>query len=177
MKHRGFILLEFLLYIGIATLVLITSVNFAWTLINDQIKQEQLSKVIDNGSFVLDKTSYYSKRADSLDGQTIYGVHPGKLILNYMSNPQTTIDTYQKEIIVGEAPVIITKLRLREGANPAIDITSDEVDVKNFVVTNMSTVSATVFRINLNLEAINPGASKVYEAQNSWTTSFTLRKR
>lgn len=177
MNQKGFTLIEFIIYIGIVTLVLIASLTFAWTLINDQIKQERLIEVNDNGSFVLEKISYYTKRAASLDAQTIYDINPGKLVLNYSSNPQVIIDTYQKEVTLGEISTTIIKLRIKIGAEPAIDIISDKINVTNFIITDLSNASAVTLKIDLSLEAVNPSKSKTYEAQNSWTTSFTLRKK
>ena len=175
-KGRGFTLVEFLIYIGMVTFVLISSITFAWILINDQTKSESLAEVNDNGSFILNKISYYTKRVDTIDNQTIYDTNPGKLVLNYASNPQIIFDTYQKQVTLGDIAVNITKLRMKEGVNPAVDITSDRVDVTNFIITDFSKTGATTIKVDLTLETVNPSKSKAYEAQNSWTTSITIRK-
>ncbi|MFA5076491.1 MAG: prepilin-type N-terminal cleavage/methylation domain-containing protein [Patescibacteria group bacterium] len=177
MNQRGFTLIEFVIYIGIVTFVLIASLTFAWTIINDQIKQGNLIEVNYHGGFIMQKVLYYSQRASTVDAQTVYNTNPGKLVLNYPTNPQIVIDTYQKQITLGGNPVTITKLRFQEGVSTAIDLTSDEVTVNNFSITNLSTANVTTFRVDLDLEAVNPSGSKTYEAQNAWTISATLRQK
>lgn len=175
-KKRGFTLIEFVIYIGLATIFIVTSLNFVWMILGDEIKQEQLAEVNDGGKFVLEKTSYYIQRADGLDSQTIFDAHPGKLVLNTAAG-QIIFDTYQKNITLGSSAIVITKLRMTEGSNPASDLTSDQVDVKNFVVNNFSASESTIIRLNLTLGSVNPTGSKIYEAQNSWTDSTAIRKK
>lgn len=177
MKSRGFTLIEFVIYIGIVTFVLSASVIFAYTLINDQAKQESLIEVTSDGGFALDKLSYYIQRANSVDAQTIYSTNPGKLVLNFSDGSKIVFDTFQKQITLGGSTVDIIKLRMQKDADQAVELTSDKVTVTNFVITNLSSAGATVLKIDLSLGAVNPSNSKIYAAQNSWTTSVTLRKK
>jgi len=176
MKRRGFTLIEFIIYIGLATFFIVASLNFVWMIIGDEIKQERLSEVNDGGVFILKKITYHVQRADEVDTQTVFDTHPGKLVLN-TTGGQITLDTYQKSIALGSAVVAITKLRMIEGLNPAVDLTSDKVDAKNFTVNNFSASGVTTIRINLTLESVNPTGGATYEAENSWTTSATIRKK
>ncbi|NQT50352.1 prepilin-type N-terminal cleavage/methylation domain-containing protein [Candidatus Kuenenbacteria bacterium] len=175
--RKGFTLIEIIIYLGIVTVLLTACLSFAWVIINDQIKQEQLTEVNDAGTFVLDKITYHSKRANAINAQTLYDLNPGKLILNYVSGPQITIDTYEKQITLGDTQTTITKLRLQHGSDPAVDITGDKINVTNFTISDLSNANAYTIQIEFAIETVNPTNSKTYEAQNSWTTSVTLRKR
>jgi hypothetical protein len=176
-KLAGFTLLEFIIYIGLVTFVLAASVVFAHTLIDDQAKQELLIEVNEDGGFVLDKLSYYIQRADSVDAQTVYNTSPGKLVLNFFDGSKVIFDTFQKQITLGDSTVNVTKLRMQRGTDPAVELVSDKITVTNFAITNLSSAGATVLKINLSLAAVNPSNSQTYAAQNSWTTSATLRKK
>jgi len=174
---KGFTLIELIIYLAIIAIVLTASISFAWVLINDQIKLHAITELNDNAHFVMDKFVYHAKRAIEIDAQTVFDSNPGKLVLNYHTNPQITIDTYTKQITVGDQTVNITKLRLKHGADPAQDITSDEVNVTNFTITNLSNPNAKTIQVALNMEKVNPSSHKIYEAQNSWTISLTPRTR
>lgn len=175
--QKGFTLIELIIYLAIVAIVLTASVSFAWVLINDQIKQQAITEINDNAHFVMDKFVYHTKRSIEIDAQTIFDSNPGKLVLNYFTNPQITIDTYRKEITMGDATVLITKLRLQHGTDPAQDLTSDEINITNFTVTNLSNPNAKTVQVDLSMEKVNPSNHKIYEAQNSWTISLTPRTR
>lgn len=169
-------MIELIIYIGLTAFLVVASLNFIWTIIGDKTKQEQLAMVNDNGVFILKKIVYDVKRADSLSGQSVFDINPGKLVLNTAVG-QIVFDTYQKDVTLGGTTVIITKLRLTEGVAPSSDLTPDEVDVQNFVVNNFSKSGASTVGINLTLSSVNPAGSTIYEAQNAWSISATIRKK
>lgn len=176
MKRRGFTLVEFIIYIGLASFFIVASLNFVWMLLSGGIKQGQLTEVNDSGVFILQKISYSVQRADGLNDQSIFNVHPGRLVLD-ASGGQIVFDTYQKNITLGSEVVAITKLRMTHGPNPSADLTSDQVNVQNFVINNFSASGSAAVRLNLTLGSVNPTGSKTYEAQNSWTASAVIRKK
>lgn len=174
-NKSGFTLIEYIMYIGITSVVLLAAFSFVWTIINNQVKMQVLIEVDNNGTFVLEKLSYYTKRADTIDATTVYDSNPGKLVINYATDPQITFDTYEKEITLGDSSVMITKLRMKIGADPAEDITSDGVDVTNFVLTDFSVGQIKTINFDLTIESVNPSGSQKYAAENSWTTTVTVR--
>lgn len=177
MKKTGFTLLEIMLYIGITAIMAMVCFSFFFRIIKDKTKQERIAEVEETGQFVLRKMTYYTRRANTVGATTVYNVSPGTLVLTYVANPQVTFDTYQKQITLAGSPIMITKLRIKVGAGAAVDITSDKLNVTNFLLKNLSNAGATTVEINLALEAVNPVNAKMYEAKNSWTTSVTLRKK
>ncbi len=175
MKQSGLSLVEYVIYIGIAAVVLVAMVSYAWILINDQTKQERLAEVNDVGAYVLETIVYETERASMIGGSTVYGTNPGKLVLNFSSGPNVTFETYQTTVYLGDTPVTITKLTRQEGTGLPVDITGDNINITNFVLTDLSKTGATTVAIDLTLNSLNPEDSKVYESENSWTTSVTLR--
>jgi type II secretory pathway pseudopilin PulG len=175
MKKHGFTLLEYLIYIGIVAMVLVAMLDFAWVLMNDQAKQEITADLNDLGVHSLDQMTYYGHRASSISPTTVYNTNPGTLIFSFSSGPDVIFDTYQDNIMVGDIPVTITKLRMEEAGGSQVDLTSDRVDVTDFVITDLSGVNSTTINIDLTFESVNPEESKVYESENSWSTTITRR--
>jgi hypothetical protein len=175
MKQSGLSLVEYVIYIGIAAVVLIAMVSYAWILIDDQTKIERLAEVNDVGIYVFEEIVYETERANVIGVSTVYGTNPGKLVLSFSTGPSITFATYQTTVYVGATPVTITKLTRQEGTGLPVDITADNVNVTNFVITDLSKTNATTISIDLTVASLNPEDNKTYEAENSWTTSVTLR--
>lgn len=173
---KGLTLIELLIYIGITSIVLVVSISYAWTVIRDQHKQQLQAEVNYVGNFALDKIVDSTQRSQSF-GANVYGENPGKIILNYAAKPQITIDTYTKSIILGDKTVNIKKLRFSELGGAANDISSDRVNITNFLITNLSAPGTQTIKIDLTVSAVNPENLKQYEAINSWSASATIRAK
>ena len=172
--HPGFTLLELTMYIGLSFLVLISVFSFYHMLLEDQIRQEQHNGVLYNSTQALNTILYYGQRASSLHSSTDFVVNPGVLVLN-TSQGQTIIDTYQKDVVIGGEELTITKLRYQIGASPAYDLTTDNVDVTRFILINLSHPSVESVKVYLTVEAVNPGGSKAYAAEQALETTVTIR--
>ena len=174
-KQPGFTLVEYVIYIGLVAVILVAMVSYSWVLINDQTKIERFAEANDTGAYVLEKIAYDTRRAGSIGVNTVYGANPGKLVLSFSSGPDITYETYQTVVYLGDTPVTITKITRQEGVGLPEDITSDNTTVSNFVLTNLSKTNATTVAIDLTIASLNPDSSKTYEAENSWSSSITLR--
>ncbi|HAZ28257.1 MAG TPA: hypothetical protein DCY48_00570 [Candidatus Magasanikbacteria bacterium] len=174
-KRAGFTLLEFVIYIGMTTMVLVSLLSFTWSILHNRAKQAALMEVNNSGNFALEQMLYYTRRASTIGSDTIYGTDPGKLVLTSNTNPTVTIDTYQTSVALGETIVPITKLRLQHGSATPIDITSDRVHVASFILANLTSDTLPTVQITLHLEAANPSNSVFYEAEKTFVTSATLR--
>lgn len=175
MNKKGFTLVELIVYIGIVSIVVVPLTTITWMLIGDQVKQERITEVNDIGTFALQRISQETKEASSINVGTVFDTNPGTLTLEFSDKDNITFDTYEKAIVVGSQNVVIRTLRITEGSNPSVDLTSDLLSVSQFYITDRSTSSATSIQIELGVEAVNPTNTKAYEAQNSWATSITLR--
>lgn len=172
---RGFTLIELIVYICLTSIVLMSSLSISFLIINDQIKESVIAEVNGNGEFVIEKIAYLAKRAGAVNAETIYNANPGKLVLDYAVNPQITIDTYDKQIVLNGAAVTIKKLRFKQGAGAAVDLTSDRVNVANFSLINLSGLNSVSIEADLSLESVNPSSSAAYASENSWSVPVTLR--
>lgn len=173
---KGLTLIELLIYIGIASMVLVVGLSYAWTIIRDQHKQQLEAEVNYVGNFALDKIIYSTQRSQNF-GANVYNENPGKIVLNYVTNPQITIDTYTKSIILGDKTVSIRKLRLAKLGTTVNDLSTDRVNVTNFLITNLSAAGTQTIKIDLTVEAINPENLKQYEADHSWSVTATARAK
>lgn len=173
---KGLTLIEILIYIGLVAMVLVVSVSYAWSIIRDQHKQQLEAEVNYVGDFAIEKIIYNTQRAQSF-GANVYNTHPGKIVLNYASDPQITVDTYTKEITLGDQTITIRKLRLAEVGVETNDLTSDHVNVTNFVITNLSTAGAQTVKVDLTVSAVNPENLKQYEATKGWSVTATVRAK
>lgn len=174
-QKKGFTLVETIEYIGILAILMIPLTALVWTFLGDQVQQSRRSEVTDGGTFALATISETTRSAASISANTVYDTHPGSLEVD---DDGTTVvfDTYERTVTQGSQDITIRTLRMTEGASPAVDLTSDDVTVDNFTITDLSPTGATTIEITLQLSSANPSNNKTYYAQNSWTTTITLRR-
>lgn len=174
LARQGFTLLEIVIYLGLVMVVTIPGVTLLWVLVGDQVKQERFAEVHDVRGAITQTMVRAVRSAQSVNAATLYDVHPGKLVLDYTGLPQTTFETYTTTVNVGGTNVSIRKLRVRVSV-VSYDLTSDGVNVDNFLIKNLTSGGATTLEINFSLSAVNPSSSKIYDATETWKTSVTLR--
>lgn len=97
---RGFTLIEFIIYIGIVSTILVVVVNFNWDIIYGSIKSQSLREVQQNGRFALEKIIRSLRAGGEL---TDFVVLNGTL--------------YQKEIALTSDRVEVTDLTINSIAN------------------------------------------------------------
>lgn len=116
------------------------------------------------------------REGDSLDaGNSVFDVNPGKLVIND-EGEAVILETYTKQVTVGGASATINKLRLTQGGNPPVDLTSDHVNATDFRVVNLSQGgSPDTVRLFFELSNINPSGDPTFENRLSVTSSITLR--
>lgn len=179
MKPHGFTLIEFVIYIGLVTIIVGASVTFAWMLIDDQIKQSRLLEVEDSAQFVLQTIGREFKRAESVNAASVYAINPGILQLDSTEDRDVRFFVQPVTLNVGGTEIVINKLYRRwldQGQDTA-DLTSDNVDVTDFVLTNLTSGTVQIVKVDLTLRSVDPGeADHVFGAQNSWSAAFTNRR-
>ena len=175
-NKKGFSLVEIMIYFALVSMVLVAATTFTWNLIKEQEKQQSLSEVNENGSFVMDKIGHNIIRASDIGTDTKFDTNLGKLVLTFPNSSELAIDTYEKTINIGEGTATTTKLRYTQDGN-SVDLTSDIVDVERFELIDFSNSNAHSVRIKLKIHRLNPSNSKIYEAEQSWQSSYTIRKR
>ncbi|MDO8425282.1 MAG: prepilin-type N-terminal cleavage/methylation domain-containing protein [bacterium] len=175
-RRSGFTLLEVVVYLGIVVLVTVPATTIAWVFIHDAVAQERVAEVDAVGAFALTALQRHLRSAQVLDTVTVYDVHPGTLAFTRGDGMRIVLDTAQRDVPFGGQTVTVRKLRVQEGSGPALDLTSDAVDVTQFIVRNRTTAGMTSIEVTLGLAAVNPGDDTRYGAQRTWTTAATFRR-
>ena len=139
------------------------------------MKQDIVSNINEEGIFALDIMTYHVQRATALNATSVFGTHPGRLVLTVGAGT-TTFDTYEKVVDFGGQSVTIRTLRMNDGTGP-VDLTSDRVDVTNLLLTNVSTGATSGVIISLTLHSAAPTADPTYASEKTWTHAATIRTR
>lgn len=177
-NQKGFTLVEFIVYVGIASFVLISTINISWNIMTAQSHFNAKQEVYINSRLAMNQLGIALRQADDvLTNQSIFDSNPGVLKLDYPGSNDVVIDTYIKNISVGGKPAAIRKLQIKNTDGSFTDLTTDKVDVTNFTLTNLTRGSE---KDNINMEfrieRVNPGDDPTYDASLSFETAISLRK-
>ena len=132
----------------------------------------------ENASLVYARISQNVRASDfvvrSGGTRTLFDINPGRLSLQ-MPSGQVTIDTYTKEVLLGNRTFTIRKLRFDDGSQ-VVDLTSDLVDVTQFVIRDrrQGTEPDTI-KVEFTVQYFNPDQISLYDAQV--LRIFTVNRR
>lgn len=177
---QGFTFLEVILYLGIATFVLLAILQIGQNFIVSNVKAERQAAIMQNGRLAFHQLTFEIRGADNvLTGSSTFNVHPGVLTLDYPgSGTDVIFDTYLKSVALPTGSnVTIRKLRVKDGGSSYQDVTNDEVDVTNFVVRNLTQASEPKnIEVELTLQTVNTTNNPNYDFILPLETAVTLRK-
>lgn len=161
---RGFTLIEFLLYIGILTVVLALACGFLWNIIFGTIKATSHQEVQENGRFILTKMTQEIKKASGVNSPL--GGATSTVLSLAMAN--ASLDPTVFDLVDG-------KLRITSGAHGPYELNSDQVTVNNFQFTDLS-YSGTpgTIRVEMTVSHINPDGRIEYEASADFRSTISL---
>ena len=168
--HKGFTLVETLIYVAIIGGVVTTFVNFGLSVTNSRNKTYVVQEVQANVRTVEDLVSRRIRAATGINTSTsVFGSNPGILSLSMASaglNPTV--------IALNEDNGI---LEIKEGTNASTTITTAKVNVTNLVFTNL-TASSTRENIGIamTMEYNNPSEDVYFLVSQTVTTSVSLRQ-
>jgi hypothetical protein len=166
---------EMIIYIAIFATVLFVIVQLFWQVQLSDIKGRVSRETKENASQAVEIFKHYVRQADDMNtGDSVFGSNPG--VLSLENGETITIDTYTKDVMVGGKTQTIRKLRLTEGGNPALDITSDHVNVDNFILTDLTQGDVPdAVLMDLTISEVNPGGDPLYEHSFSIQTGAVIR--
>ena len=164
-----------IVYVGIFSVILFVIVQLFWQMQISSIKGNASAEVKENISQFIEIFKYNIRNSDSIDEtSSVFNGSPGKL---FIEDDETIIfDTYSKDIIINDRVNTITKLRYKKGADPYIDLTSDRVDVENFVLRNLTQQGSNIIGLELTLSYLNPENDYLYNNSLTINTSAVVRK-
>lgn len=179
-RHRarsGFTLVELIIYVAISAIVLTTVLNFAWSIIDTKTYVNTSAEITQNGRLVLEQLTRDIREAESIkDSTSIFDTHPGTLTLQ-KGDDEIIIDTYSHPLTIGGKTITARTLRRRINLENDEDLTSNIVNVSNFVIQDLSAnESSQNINFEITLEYINPGNDQTRDKEITIESSATLRK-
>ena len=162
-NEKGFTLVETIIYIAIVSVFFWTALGFFWQMKLTETVGSISREIKENTAQVVEQFRQTVRNGEDVnEGVSQFGVNPGLLSLVY-SGGIRVFDTYTKIITVGGESVSIKKLRLTHGGT-SYDLTSDQVDVDQFLLTNLTQVSGPdTVQLEFQLSFVNPGDDPNYD--------------
>jgi len=178
-KNRsGFTLIELIIYISITTFVLISIVTFMWGVMDGENRMNVSNELTENGKVVFDKVTEKMRNAeDVVVGSSTFDTNPGVLVLD-VGSENLTFDTYDKDVTVGGVQLTITKIRMQEGSDPAVDLTSDKVDVTDFTLKRRTRdEEAENIKMEISLDFVTGGTDLDSVKSLDLETAISIREK
>jgi type II secretory pathway pseudopilin PulG len=169
MKNKsGFTLIEALIYIATLSVVISAIVSFLFWSIRSNVKAGAMREVSDNVRRAVETISHEIKESKSIYTPT-------------MSFSQLSLET-TKYLPVGEKSsyvdfyVATGTIYFKKEGRDAIALTSDSVEVKNLLFSQISTTTTSPsIRIGLRIDFKNPNNRLEYSASLSVTSTVSVR--
>jgi len=121
LHERGFTFVELILYVALVTIILSSLVPFAWNMVQTGVKSAVVQEVNASARYISERIKYEIRSATGINS-----VSPMSISLA-TSTPGTN-------------PTIVDladgNIRIRQGANPAVNLNSTNVVINNLLFTN-----------------------------------------
>ena len=165
-NSRGFTLIEFVIYMAIGSVIFSFLVLSSLEVIYSGIKQEAISEVVYNAHMVFDSLEYSARNAETVS-LPLLGVTGTSVILESSSNSPYPVRIYLENGTLYKTEDV--------GAPQAL--TTQRVQVGSFEVTNVSHLDGEdSFSVYFHLETVSESSLSEYQFNESFYSTFTLRK-
>jgi len=171
LQPLGFTLTEVLVYVAILSIIILAISGFlTWTM-RTNTKAKAMRETQDNARRAMEIMTYEIKEAKSIYTPTsVFDSHPGQLSLETAKYlPEGEKSTYIDFYLCG------TQLCLKKESQNPIALTSNRVEVKNLVFSQIVTGSAPSIQINLKIDYKTEAARPEYQASFITTSTVSLR--
>lgn len=162
----GFTLIELILYVSIASSVLLLATMAAISLLDVKMKNRAIAEVEQQGTHAMFTVLSAIRNSESITFPTT-GISSTTITLNVYPAPDdpTRFDLLNQQ------------LRMFRGVGAAVPLTSTAVQVTSFRVSNISRPTTPgVARVHLTLQFANPSGKLLYNYSRTFTGSATLRQ-
>lgn len=167
MDKKAFTLLEIILYIGLLTLFLAIAGGIAINIIFNKTKLSVTQEISQNGRFAMEKIYNSIINADGINIPTL-GQSGAVLSL-------TVTDSLKNPTIFDLSNGV---LRIKEGSNQPIDLTSDKVIVTSLSLSNVSyTNTSGTIKVQMIIKFKNPDNRQEYNLEKTFYSSANIRKK
>ncbi|MFA5747094.1 MAG: type II secretion system protein [Candidatus Paceibacterota bacterium] len=166
-KKSGFTIIESMIYIGIASGVLVVLFSFAWQIVYGGVKAQSIREVQQNSRLAMERIAESVLNAKDITVPASRGNNGTTLSLT-MYDPSLSPTV----ISLSSGKVVIT-----QGGEGPYEITNDRVEVTNLRFTNVSysTARETV-RVQMTIIYKNQSKFSYYDASMQTEGTFSLRK-
>jgi type II secretory pathway pseudopilin PulG len=164
--ERGFTLVELILYVSIASSILLLATMSAISLLDVRLKNKAIAEVEQQGTHALSTILRVIRNGEAVTFPT-----PG------IASTTLTMNTYT----VGEDPtrfeVVNQELRMIRGVTAAVPLTSNRAQVTSFQVMNVSRPGTPgSVRVYLTVRFAQQGAKVLYAYSKTFIGTATLRQ-
>lgn len=170
LRSRGFTLVETLIYIAIIGSALLSFVTFSISISNIRNKVFVVQEVQSSNRIALELVSQRVRSATGVNtGTSIFGIDPGRLSLSMAdaAKDPTIIDLDADD----------GRLRIAEGTNPPIYLTSSRLIVPSLVFTDLTdTDERPNIRIDLTTQYNNTSGDVEFDFTQRMYTSVSTRQ-
>jgi len=176
MKHvlttnrRGLTLIEILIYIGILGIVTTALVTFIISISKSKDKNFVVQEVNSNMRLALDVIEQTIRAATTTNtGDSTFDSDPGVLSLA-MTDPNKNPTVINLSADDGT-------LQIKEASSSTVPITSSEVKITNFTLTDLTASSSREsVRVLMTIEFNNPSNDIIYDYALTTTSTFSIRQ-
>lgn len=173
--HRGFTLIEFLVYSAIVVVVGVVSVEFVINIYEGKAKSTAYFEVQENARLAMERIVQEIHGAKNINtGLSSFGV-------NLAANPGAKLSLEMKDANLNptEFDVSSGAARIKQGVSGPYDLTNNQVQVTNLTFRNFTSPNGRSKNIGveLTIEYINPENLPPWEASISLRTAVELRDK
>ncbi|MFA6307251.1 MAG: prepilin-type N-terminal cleavage/methylation domain-containing protein [Patescibacteria group bacterium] len=165
LNKKGFTLVELIIYISLASLILLAITGFFQLHIASRVKNKTITEVEQQGVQILNLISQYVVNASAIDSPAT-GVSSSNLSLQMptvASNP--TIFSFSGG-----------NLYITEGASSPVVLNSSSVEITNINFTNLSKSNTPgIIRVEFTLDYVSNSSRPEFKWSKTFYTSVSLR--
>jgi len=162
---RAFTLVELLLYIGLVGIIMLSVSIFYFETLQARVKNQTVSEVEMQGTLAMEKITQTIRNADVINSPAV-GLSAASISLATIT-PTTNPTLFDLSSGI---------LRITEGANPAVNLTTDKVAVSALNFQNLSSASTPgVVKITFTITYINNAGRNEYDFSKTFTGAASLR--
>jgi hypothetical protein len=164
-RYNALSLVELLLYIAISAVILISVTQLVGVIYQSQIKSKTIEEVNQQGAYLMQQITDNVRNSSTITTPT-RGNASNTLVFNSYDVTKGTV-TYS---------ISANKLFVTEGGNPAVQLSSNKVNITNFTITNASQASTDGnVRIQITISHINPDNRNEFSYQKTYYGSASTR--
>lgn len=163
---HGFTLVEIILYIGMASsLLILTSLFLSW-LLQSRVKNQTIANVEQQGFQAMHLIAQTARNAEAVTIPRI-GANASFLEIDVVnSNNDPTVFDLADNMI-----------RITEGDTPPVSLTNNRVTASSFLIQNVSRSGTPgSIRVQFTLRSVNPESRNEYAFEKTFIGSATLRQ-